>query len=136
MDEIQAAVLRVKLRHLDRWLAERQEIAARYQARLGPCGLCLPQPSLHHLVVIQVTDRAALADHLAEAGVETQIHWQAPLHRLPGPWTYTGAMAGAERWCARILSLPCYPGLATAEVDYICDVIEAWDDGKEHNHAA
>ena len=136
MDEIQAAVLRVKLRHLDRWLAERAAIAARYQARLGPRGLCLPQRSLHHLFVIQVTDRDALAARLAEAGVETKIHWQTPLHRLPGPWTHTGSMAGAERWCARILSLPCYPGLTTDEIDCVCDLIEAWDDQRSPSHAA
>ncbi len=136
MDEIQAAVLRVKLRHLDRWLEERRKIGAHYQARLGPRGLCLPQPSLHHLFVIQVTDRDSLAAHLAEAGVETKVHWQAPLHRLPGPWSHTGSMAGTERWCARILSLPCYPGLATDEIDYICDLIEAWDGQRSPRHAA
>lgn len=136
MDEMQAAVLRVKLAHLDRWLAERGDIAARYQARLGPRGMTLPLPSLHHLFVIHVDARDDLARRLAQAGVETKVHWRAPLHRLPGPWTQDGPMDGAERWCARILSLPCYPGLATAEVDYICDVIEAWDNGKEHNHAA
>ena len=136
VDEIQAAVLRVKLRHLNRWLAQRADIAAQYQARLGPRGLCLPQPSLHHLFVIQVDDRDDLAARLSQAGVETKIPGQAPLHRLPGPWTHTGPMAGADRWCSRILSLPCYPGLATDEIDRICDVIEAWDDQRSPHHAA
>ncbi len=136
MDELQAAVLRVKLPHLDRWLAERAAIAARYQARLGPRGLCLPQPSLHHLFVIHLDDRDGLAARLSEAGVETKIHWQAPLHRLQGPWTHTGPMAGVDHWCARILSLPCYPGLAPDEIDYICDVVESWDDDSRGHHVA
>jgi dTDP-3-amino-3,4,6-trideoxy-alpha-D-glucose transaminase len=136
MDEVQAAVLRVKLHHLDRWLAERQDIAARYQARLAPRGLTRPLPALHHLFVFHHDERDDLAGRLALAGVETKVHWRAPLHQLPGPWTQDGPMDGAERWCARILSLPCYPGLTAGEVDYICDVIEAWDDGKGHHHAA
>ena len=136
MDEVQAAVLRVKLRHLDRWLEERRQIGAHYQARLSPRELTLPLPSLHHLFVIHHDRRDDLAIRLAQAGVETKIHWHAPLHQLQGPWTQDGPMAGADRWCARILSLPCYPGLAKDDVDYICDVIETWDDEHSQRHAA
>lgn len=126
MDEVQAAILRVKLRHLDAWLASRAEIGARYAARLGPLGLTLPGPSLHHLFVIRVTHRDALAEWLRDAGIATKVHWEESLNRVPGPWSATGGFTGAELWSASALSLPCYPGLTDQEIDYVCDEIEAW----------
>jgi dTDP-4-amino-4,6-dideoxygalactose transaminase len=128
IDEIQAAVLRVKLRHLDAWLAEREAIGARYDTRLGPRGLALQSPSLHHLYVIRTPGRDRLAAHLADAGIETKVHWPAPLHRLGGPWIADTACPNAEHWSASVLSLPCFPGLRPDEIDRICDAIEAWHD--------
>lgn len=128
IDEVQAAVLRVKLRHLDAWLAERQEIGARYDDRLGPLGLAAQSPSLHHLYVIRTPERDRLAAALAEAGIETKVHWQTPLHQQAGPWTADGDCPNAQRWSASVLSLPCFPGLRSDEIDRVCDVIELWQD--------
>ena len=63
IDEIQAAVLRVKLRHLKTWLAERNAIGVHYERRLGGLGVTLQGPSLHHLYVIRISDRDGLARH-------------------------------------------------------------------------
>lgn len=123
IDEIQAAVLRVKLRHLPQWLQMRAEIAARYNHWLEPAGLTLEGPSLHHLYVIRVRDRAGLQAALAARGIETKVHWHTPLHRQRGPWHSEGSYGNADRWCASILSLPCFPGLRREEIDQVCAVV-------------
>ncbi len=126
IDEIQAAVLRVKLRHLDTWLGERREIGDRYEKRLGPLGVTLRAPSLHHLYVIRVDGRDRLANFLGQRGIQTKVHWSSPLHRVTGPWVAQGAFPEAERWCATVLSLPCFPGLRPGEVDRVCEGVELW----------
>lgn len=123
MDEIQSAVLREKLRHLDAWLAERREIGDAYDRQLRPLGLNIEGPSLHHLYCIRVANRNALQGSLSRQGIGTKVHWDTPLHRLRGPWASAGSFAGAERWCAAVLSLPCYPGLSRSEVDRVADAV-------------
>ncbi|MFO1148455.1 MAG: DegT/DnrJ/EryC1/StrS family aminotransferase [Alsobacter sp.] len=125
MDEIQAAVLRVKLRHLPRWLEERQAIGAAYQRRLAPLGITLEGPSFHHLYVVRVPDRDAVAERMVARGVGVKVHWSLPLHRVPGAWDRSGIFPMAEAWCASVLSLPCYPGLREDEIARVCEVIEA-----------
>ena len=131
MDEIQAAVLRVKLQHLNQWLAQRTEIGQRYDKRLEPRGITISGPSLHHLYVIRIPKRDQLAACLKEAGVETKVHWHDSLSQVAGPWSMNGDFAHAQAWSQTILSLPCYPGMTLEEVDYICDVIEAWCDAND-----
>jgi dTDP-3-amino-3,4,6-trideoxy-alpha-D-glucose transaminase len=126
MDEIQAAILRVKLKHLDQWLSDRKEIAAHYEARLGKRGLIIPGESLQHLFVIKTLNRQDLAKALLEAGVETKVHWNNSLNSIDGPWDLSGHFPESDRWCKAVLSLPCYPGLKKAEVEYVCDIIESW----------
>ncbi len=126
IDEVQAAVLRVKLRHLDDWLTERRAIGDHYRARLHPLGLTLPGPSLDHLLVIRVASRDDLAATLAQRGIEAKVHWPLPLHRLDGPWQATGSFPHAEAWCSSVLSLPCFPGLREREVERVCDAVERW----------
>jgi len=133
MDEAQAAVLRVKLKYLDEWLAERQDIGAQYQKRLAGTRLTVDGPSLYHLFVIRLERRDELAIFLAERNIETKVHWPTPLHRLNGDWAHSGAYPGAEDWCSTVLTLPCYPGLKASEVDAVCDGILDWihqDPGK------
>lgn len=125
MDEIQAAVLRVKLRHLPRWLDERQAIGAAYDRRLAPLGITLEGPSFHHLYVVRVAHRDVLAERMADRGVGVKVHWSLPLHRVPGSWNRSGTFPMAEAWCASVLSLPCYPGLRDDEVARVCEVLEA-----------
>ena len=126
IDEIQAAVLRVKLRHLDGWLEQRSEIGAIYDAFLGPLGITLGQPSLNHLYVVRVRGRQRLMAHLSGLGIQTKLHWETPLHRMSGPWTAVGDFPIAEDWCGSILSLPCFPGLRREEVERVCHEILDW----------
>jgi dTDP-3-amino-3,4,6-trideoxy-alpha-D-glucose transaminase len=123
IDEVQAAVLRVKLRHLPRWLDERKALGAEYRRQLGPLGICLQGESFEHLFCIRTPQRDALKTYLAARGIATKLHWEAPLHRLAGPWTTPNPCPVADRWTATILSLPIFPGLTFAEVGRICDEI-------------
>jgi dTDP-4-amino-4,6-dideoxygalactose transaminase/predicted O-methyltransferase YrrM len=126
IDEIQAAVLRVKLRYLDKWLAERREIGAHYDKRLGALGITLRSHSLHHLYVIRIAGRDQLAHFLKHHGINTKVHWSISLHRVSGPWVSEGDYPHADEWCASVLSLPCFPGLRLDEIDRVCNAIEDW----------
>jgi dTDP-4-amino-4,6-dideoxygalactose transaminase len=130
MDEIQAAVLRIKLRHLDRWLAERASIGAHYDSSLDRCVITVSGPSLQHLYVIRYMNRDNLAARLKVAGIETKVHWRESLDTVPGPWIAQGNFAKSQQWSQYLLSLPCYPGLRIDEVDYICDIIEEYCDAQ------
>jgi dTDP-4-amino-4,6-dideoxygalactose transaminase len=125
-DELQAAVLRVKLRHLNDWLEERAAIAVQYDARLLHLGITMGSPSLNHLYVVRVASRDDMHTYLHEQGVETKIHWKDPLHTVDGPWTAKGAFPGAEAWCESILSLPCFPGLRADEIERTCELVETF----------
>jgi dTDP-4-amino-4,6-dideoxygalactose transaminase len=133
IDEIQAAVLRIKLRHLDKWLAERQAIGVHYEKRLGALGITLHRPSLHHLYVVRITGREMIANFLAHHGIGTKVHWSTPLHRVPGPWLEEGKYPHSENWCASVLSLPCFPGLHPYEIERICDAVENWYEHERDN---
>ena len=130
LDEIQAAILRVKLAHLDAANARRQTIAAAYDAAL-PQGL---QPArradathVFHQYVLRLPDRAATQARLREAGIGTGVHYPFPVHLQPA---YRGrvamgpaACAATERASAEVLSLPMYPELTDAQVAEICTAI-------------
>lgn len=124
IDELQAAILRVKLKHLPKWLKMRMEIAQSYDNRLKHLGITISGESLHHLYVIRIKNRDTLMKFLANRQIGTKVHWSAPLHHLHGPWKSEGKFPTAEKWCNSVLSLPCYPGLMTSEVHYVCDAIE------------
>lgn len=135
IDEIQAAILRVKLKYLDGWLAERREINDHYEKRLGAMGITLTGPSLHHLYVVRVNGRDRLAQFLQQRGIDVKVHWPRPLHHLPGPWQREGAYPNAEYWCASVLSLPCFPGLQPVEIDRVCDDVENWYNREQQREA-
>ena len=124
IDEIQAAVLRVKLRYLPEWLEQRRVIANTYDARLAGLGITLSGKSLNHIYAIRTTQRGALQQHLLDAGVETKIHWEKSLNQIEGDWTSIDEYPIANAWADEILSLPIYPGLTLKEVNFICDSIE------------
>jgi len=117
LDEIQAAVLRVKLRHLEAWTERRRALAALYHGELQGCGVGLPreQPyarAVYHLFVVRHPRRDALAAALQQRGVSTLVHYPIPLHLQPA-FAALGGRSGdfpvAERAAAEILSLPLYP---------------------------
>lgn len=119
LDPLQAAIVRVKLAHLDDWNARRSAIAARYQQGLTDCGLILPhvpdwaEPAWH-LYVVQHPQRDALQKALADAGVGTLIHYPIPPH-LQGAYGDLGLGKGempiSERMHEVVLSLPMSPSM-------------------------
>ncbi len=127
LDEIQAAILRVKLRHLDWANDARRQRAQRYHELLAGFPLRLPHEAPwatanYHLFVIRTPQRDALAEHLRERGVATLMHYPVPLHlqevyqRLQlGP----GSFPEAERAAHEVLSLPLHPDLPMEEVEQV-----------------
>jgi dTDP-4-amino-4,6-dideoxygalactose transaminase len=134
LDELQAAVLRVKLHHLDDRNRRRREIAAFYSSRFTPLGVGVPseQPGevhVYHQYVIRTAQRDALSAHLKKADVETGIHYAVPLHRQPAWLRAYGegpSLPRAERLAAEILSLPIFPDLTDAEVEWVADAVVAF----------
>jgi dTDP-4-amino-4,6-dideoxygalactose transaminase len=130
LDTLQAALLSVKLGHVERWNALRRELAARYDEGLrgGPVELLASVGHhVHHLYVVRSRDRDGLRARLRARGVETAVHYSQPIHRLPG-WTQLdrpGALRESERAAAEVLSLPLYPQLTEAEADAVIEAVRA-----------
>ncbi|MGB8540603.1 MAG: DegT/DnrJ/EryC1/StrS family aminotransferase [Candidatus Acidiferrales bacterium] len=120
LDSLQAGLLSVKLRHLAEWNRQRQEAAARYNQLLSSADRAVTPhcPSwsrpVHHLYVVRVADREGLQKHLADANIDTGIHYPIPLH-LQDAYKAFGFKNGdfpvTERVALEILSLPMYPQL-------------------------
>jgi dTDP-4-amino-4,6-dideoxygalactose transaminase len=134
LDEIQAAILRAKLPHLERWNARRREIAAQYARSIRNEAVVLPgvQPGcehIYHLYVVRTAERDALRQHLAEKGVGSQIHYPVPLHlqKAFAPLGQgTGSCPVAEENAARILSLPLYPELTDDQIAHVAESVNAY----------
>lgn len=127
LDELQAAILRVKLKHLASWNARRAEIAARYAEGLSGLPVELPSTAegnvhVYHVFALLMDRRDALQQHLAGSGVPTIIYYPEPLH-LQKVYADLGFRRGdypvAEAVSGRILPLPMYPELSDAEVDHV-----------------
>jgi dTDP-4-amino-4,6-dideoxygalactose transaminase len=135
LDELQAAVLRVKLRHLTRWTQQRRELAARYTEYLADIpDLRLPfvadgAAPVWHLYVVHTTQRDALQQHLAATGIESLIHYPVPPHLQPayaGLELPAGALPVAEELAATCLSLPLWPGMTEAMVETVAKAIKGF----------
>lgn len=132
LDEIQAAVLRVMLPLLDGWNGRRREIAARYTEKIAHPAVIAPaihtEEYVAHLYVIRTTRRESLKQHLAEAGIPSDIHYpvpdyaQASCRRLFGD-TDKPATSLA---CAEVLTLPCFPEMSDNEADMVIDRVNSW----------
>lgn len=128
LDELQAAFLSVKLKYLSDWTAQRQQIAAWYDEALKDVeGIVLPSTHpyathVYHLYVIRTKNRDELQKYLTEKGIGTLIHYPIPSH-LQEAYAYLGHQKGdfpiAEEIANTSLSLPLWPGMTKAEVDYI-----------------
>ena len=127
LDELQAAILRVKLPHLNRWNARRAEIAARYTRGLAGLPLDLPVTApgnghVFHVYAVLTPQRDLLQQHLAGGGVPTIIYYPQPLH-LQKVYADLGLRAGdfpvAEAVSQNILPLPMYPELTNEQVDHV-----------------
>ena len=127
LDELQAAMLRVKLRHLDAWNAARRLLAERYLAGLPEGLVPPPRGGVFHLFVIQSRERDALKAFLAERGVSTDVHYPLAAHQQKPYARFASAgLPHTERLASEVLSLPLYPELAEADVDYVLASLRAY----------
>ena len=132
LDELQGALLRVKLRHLAGWNARRRAIAARYRellrgAPLAPAEEVAPAHHVYHQFTVRTPKRDALVAALAEAGVGTAVHYPIPIPAQPMfavPDT-DRLFPHATRAAAEVLSLPCFPELTDEEVRTVADTVRA-----------
>lgn len=132
LDPLQAAILRVKLAHLDEWNSRRVAIADFYQKALAGRGLTLPftpnwAAPVWHLYVVQHPQRDALQMSLTAAGVGTMIHYPIPPHRqqayAQAGWGL-GAFVQAERMADRVLSLPIGPHLGAEQIEVAINAVK------------
>lgn len=131
LDTIQAAILRVKLRHLDRWNSLRNEHAAAYSSALADGPFALPKIAanrthIFHLYVVQTENRAAIQEFLNERGIATGIHYPIPIH-LQEACESLGYRRGdfplTEQAAGRIISLPMYPELTSQQCESVAGAL-------------
>ena len=135
LDELQAAVLNIKLKYLDGWTAGRQRNAELYRTLIADAGLAstvivpYAMPGLRHIYnqfVVRVPERDRLKNHLAEHGVGSEIYYPVPLHLQPC-FAYLGGRAGdcpeSERAARETLALPVYAELERGQLEYVVDMI-------------
>jgi dTDP-4-amino-4,6-dideoxygalactose transaminase len=125
LDELQAAILRVKLTFLDTWNGRRRSIAARYRALLSETGVELPWEApyakhVYHLYILRVKERKAVQDHLRLSGIASGIYYPLPLHQLE-PYRHLGYGPGsfpeAERAAQETLAIPLYPEMTDDHIE-------------------
>jgi len=136
LDDLHAAVLRVKLKHADAWSAQRRALAGAYDRLLADLPMDLPTTPpgyehVYHLYVIECDDRGALQEYLSSRGITALTHYPIAIHQQEGfPWGRPARISGnlplTERSAARVLSLPMYPELTQQEVEYVGKAIQTW----------
>lgn len=126
LDEIQAAILRVKLPYLDADNARRRAIADAYDRALAGSNLAVPArrdeaSHIFHLYVVRTQERAAVQERLKRAGVAAGIHYPVPVHRQPAfaAFAPSGGLPETERAATEVLSLPMYPELDEAMIGQV-----------------
>ena len=127
LDTLQAAVLEVKLKHLDTWTKGRQQVAQWYNEALKDAAIKLPTvpegyAHVYHLYVIQTEDRNILKEHLKKDGVDTQIHYPKPLNQL-GVFEQQGSFPVSDEMSTKLLSLPMYAEMTKEQVEYVAGSI-------------
>ncbi|MDD5148587.1 MAG: DegT/DnrJ/EryC1/StrS family aminotransferase [Candidatus ainarchaeum sp.] len=131
LDELQAAMLRVKLKHLGKWNDLRRKKAAFYGKLLEKSGLALPEEKssaghVYHLYVARAGKRDLFREKLLEKGIPTAVHYPKPVHFHPA-FRYLGNKAGdfpnAEKACSQVVSLPLYPELPNEKIEFACEKI-------------
>ena len=132
LDEIQAALLRVKLKHLDQWNEERRRKARLYTRMLSPLGLVCPSEKkgvrhVYHLYAIKTRKRDALQAFLKKRGIETLIHYPIPIP-LEKAYQEMGYRRGdfplTDQWSRKILSLPFFPEMRESEMEEVAQQIK------------
>lgn len=137
LDELQAAVLRVKLRHLDEWNRRRSGLASEYYGLLAELPIVTPHrvehgAHVHHLYVIRSRERDALKTFLQENGVNTMVHYNTPVHLQPAYRDLSpyGSLPQTEKVVSEILSLPIYPELSTESLQQVAAMIRKFYEQK------
>ncbi|GAB6168205.1 DegT/DnrJ/EryC1/StrS family aminotransferase [Clostridium carnis] len=132
LDEMQAAFLRVKLKHLDRWNKERENISKFYNENIVNKKIILPKhdkeyKSSWHLYVIMVKERDRFIKYLSDNGVEGLIHYPIPVNKQEAYKELNNEYyKKAEEYSKEIVSLPIWYGITNDELRYVCDVINNW----------
>ncbi|MGB2601805.1 MAG: DegT/DnrJ/EryC1/StrS family aminotransferase [Candidatus Omnitrophota bacterium] len=131
LDSLQAAILRIKLRKLDKWFKGRQAIAAKYEEAFAPLGIATPKIAggnihTYHQYTIALDDRNGLIQYLKDKGVSARIYYPVPLHLQPcykGLEYSIGSFPVSEKMAERVVSLPVYPELTDESVQYIIQAV-------------
>ncbi|OLB17622.1 MAG: erythromycin biosynthesis sensory transduction protein eryC1 [Acidobacteria bacterium 13_2_20CM_2_57_6] len=141
LDTLQAAVLRVKLRYLEKWNAARRWNAVLYHKFLDGCGLLLPgeapgAESVWHLYVIRAEQRDALKEHLISRGISASIHYPIPIHVQPA-YLDLGYKKGdfpvTESCAHQVLSLPMYAEISQDQIEYVAKTIRNFLSDRKDN---
>jgi dTDP-4-amino-4,6-dideoxygalactose transaminase len=137
LDDLHAAVLSVKLKHLDEWNDLRRARAKEYNAGLAGTSLKLPKAlpgyrHIYHLYVVETEDRDGLQAYLNAQGITALTHYPIAIHQQEGyPWgrpaRISGSLKHTEKSAAQVLSLPMYPELTQEEAKAVIDAVQAWE---------
>lgn len=135
LDSIQAAILSVKLQHLDKWNSQRKEIARIYNDKINNTKLILPnidgesEDNVFHIYPVLCEERERFIAYLKENGIDTNIHYPKPI-LCQGAYKEFSAIADlypvTNKICRQEVSLPLYPGLREEEIAYVVDVINGF----------
>ena len=137
LDELHAAILSVKLKHLDNWSGQRRSYAQQYDRSLAGTSLKLPyaRPGflhVYHLYVVETNHRDGLQAYLDSHGITALTHYPVAIHQQEGfPWGHPARVSGSlrhtETSAAQVLSLPMYPELTQEEVKTVIETILTWE---------
>ncbi len=138
LDEIQAAILRIKLRYLDQENKRRIDLANLYRSKLAHPGLVLPSCGteafhVYHQFVIRTPDQASLRSHLERCRIRTAIHYPVPVHLQPAYaalFPRAGDLVETEKAAREIVSLPIYPELTPLQLEQVVNAIADWNSSK------
>lgn len=138
LDELQAAILRVKLRYLDKENSKRQALALVYNEKLSSSNLILPVCNsdithVYHQYVVRSSKRDTLREFLKKNGIGTLIHYPVPVHQQPAYKNNircVSSLENTERIVKEIISLPIYPELTLEMAIHVADTIMAWEKNK------
>lgn len=134
LDEIQAALLNVKLSHIYELNLERKNIANRYLTEIRNQQIILPEKRedtdhIYHIFVIKTKNRSGFREYMDKNGVSTQVHYPIPPH-LSQCYRYMGIKKGSfpitERFAEEIVSIPLYNGMLDSEINYVIDIINGY----------
>lgn len=131
LDELQAALLLVKLPHLDRWNEDRRVIARRFSNEIShsrvKCPVDFGTDNVAHLFVVRCQDRDGFRRHLEARGVSSDIHYPIPDHlQVAYATSNTAELPDTERLAKEIVTIPCFPEMDEQEISRVIDAVNAW----------